>query len=245
MTGRVVVIIQARMTSTRLPGKVTLPLAGAPMLNRVLERASAIPGADHVCIAAPEGEVHDPIADIVRQFPDVSLVRGPEGDVLRRYALAADATDATTVIRITSDCPLIDPQVSGAVITLAQATGSSLARTALDSGYPHGYDTELFSAELLRIADRDATDPYDREHVSPYLWARPEEYPAIFLDRRPDRRSWRLTVDTPEDYARVCGIYDRLHPQNPLFGIKELEALCAAEPELLRGPAAADTLAET
>lgn len=238
MTGRVVVIMQARMTSTRLPGKVTLPLAGVPMLNRVIERASATPGVDHVCITAPEGDVHEPIADIVGQFPDVSLVRGPEGDVLRRYALAADATDATTVIRITSDCPLIDPQVSGAVLALAQTTGSSLARTAPDSGYPHGYDTEFFSAELLRIADRNATDPYDREHVSPYLWARSEEYPSVLLDRRPDRRYWRVTVDTPEDYARICGIYDRLHPQNPLFGIRELEALYAAEPELLRNPAA-------
>lgn len=232
MTGRVVVIIQARMTSTRLPGKVTLPLAGVPMLNRVLERASAIPGADHVCIAAPEGEVHDPIADIVRQFPDVSLVRGPEGDVLRRYALAADATDATTVIRITSDCPLIDPQVSGAVIGLARATGSSLARTAHDRGYPHGYDTELMSAELLRVADRDAIDPFDREHVTPFLWNRPDEFPAVFLDRRPDRRSWRLTVDTPGDYRYCSALYEKLYPRNPLFGIGDLEQLFATDPVL-------------
>ncbi|MDC0189697.1 glycosyltransferase family protein [Rhodospirillales bacterium] len=225
--------MQARMSSTRLPGKIALPLAGEPMLQRVVERAQAIPGVDCVCVAAPEGVVHDPIVDMLEPFKDVVVVRGPEYDVLRRYALAADATDATTVIRITSDCPLIDPQVSGAVLALANSTGSSFARTALDSGYPHGYDTEIFSAELLRIADRDATDPYDREHVSPYLWARSEEYPAVFLDRRPDRRFWRVTVDTPEDYARVSRIYDRLHPQNPLFGIKELEALCTAEPEYL------------
>ena len=126
----------------------------------------------------------------------------------------------------------IDPQVSGAVISLAQATGSSLARTAHDRGYPHGYDTELMSSELLRIADRDATDPFDREHVTPFLWNRPEQFPAVFLDRRPDRRSWRLTVDTPGDYKFCSALYEKLYSRNPLFGIGELEQLFAIDPVL-------------
>lgn len=234
MTGRTVVVIQARMTSTRLPGKIALPLAGAPMLQRVVERALAIPGADAVCVAAPEGDDHQPIVDMVEPMTGVSVVRGPENDVLKRYAQAADAMEATTVIRITSDCPMIDPQVSGAVIGLAKATGASLARTSPASGYPWGYDTELFDADLLRIAEKNATDAYDREHVSPYFWNRPEEFPAVFLDRRPDRREWCLTVDTESDYRRAQNIFGQLYAQNPLFGIRELEARFASDGEILQ-----------
>lgn len=232
MIRRTVVIIQARMTSNRLPGKITLPLAGAPLLQRVIERALAIPGADAVCVAAPEGDSHQPIVDMIAPIRDVAVIRGPEDDVLKRYSLAAEATDASRIVRITSDCPMIDPQVSGALIGLAKATGASLARTSPTSGYPWGYDTELFDIELLRAADKKAKDAHDREHVSPYLWNRPEEFPAVFLDRRPDRRSWRVTVDTPKDYNIVRKIFERLYPKNPLFGITEIEALFSADKDI-------------
>jgi spore coat polysaccharide biosynthesis protein SpsF len=233
VTNRTVVIIQARMTSTRLPGKVAMLLEGAPILQHVVERAKAIPGVDHVCVAAPEGHVHEPIVEMMARVSGVSVVRGPEHDVLRRYAVAAAATQADAIVRITSDCPMIDYKVSGAVIALAQTAGASLARTAHESGYPVGFDTEYLSADLLRIADREALDPYEREHVTPFLWRRPERFPSLYLDRDPDRHEWRLTVDTAADYTVAQDIYRRLYPINPLFGMEEIEPLLTKNPVVL------------
>ena len=233
VTSRTVAIVQARMTSTRLPGKVAMPLAGVPLLLHVVDRAARIPGVDAVCVAVPDGPEHKAIPDILAARPEVVVAYGPEHDVLRRYAIAAERTGAETVIRITSDCPMIDPVVSGALLSLYRTTGHRLARTAPERGYPWGYDTEVFAVELLRTADREATEAYDREHVTPYLWARPERFPAVFIDRSPDRRSWHVTVDTPADYAYVSALFDRLYGEDPFFGIAALERLYAEEPHYL------------
>ncbi|MHA1114244.1 MAG: cytidylyltransferase domain-containing protein [Alphaproteobacteria bacterium] len=230
---RTVAIIQARMTSTRLPGKVMKPLAGAPLLVRFLERVRRIAGIDAICVAAPVGNAHDPIAELVAPMPDIDLVRGPEDDVLRRFALAARSMDAATVVRITSDCPLFDPKVSAAVIAAFHAADVPYARTAPKSGYPHGFDTEVIAASALADADREATDPFEREHVTPFLRRRPERFPALHIDHRPDLRHWRLTVDTEADYALACAVYDALHDSNPAFGLAEMTALFAARPDLL------------
>lgn len=230
---RIVAIIQARMTSTRLPGKVMLPLAGRPMLLRVLDRVCAIAGIDAVCVAVPEGSVHDPVEALARQKEKVVVTRGPEQDVLRRYALAARALEAETVVRITSDCPLLDPAVSASVIAAYRSAGATLARTALSSGFPHGFDTEVFAARLLFEADREAREDEEREHVTPFFWNRPERYPAIFVDRIPDRRMWRLTVDTPADLKLAEAIYQELGNADPLFGLAAIETLLSKKPELL------------
>lgn len=233
------------MTSTRLPGKVAMPLEGTPILRHVVERAKAIPGVAHVCVAAPEGPAHQPIVQMMHAVSGVSVVRGPEHDVLRRYAVAADALQAEAVVRITSDCPMIDYKVSGAVVAMAEAAGVSLARTAHDSGYPLGFDTEYLSAEWLRIADREAVDPYEREHVTPFLWRRPDRFPSLYLDRRPDRHDWRLTVDTAADYAVARELYRRLFPTNHLFGMEEIEPLLSEDPAVLEaGAASAGTPAD-
>jgi spore coat polysaccharide biosynthesis protein SpsF len=104
----------------------------------------------------------------------------------------------------------------------------------MESGYPHGFDTEVFDVQALYEAEAKASDPYDREHATPYIWKRPKEYPSVIVDPRPDRRSWRLTVDTPEDYELIAAIYDTLYPDKPDFGYAELIALFEARPELLK-----------
>ena len=147
MSERVIVVIQARMTSTRLPGKVMLPLCGAPLVQRVIERARRIPGTDGVCLAIPPGEVHAPLHIVAKQ-QGVDLAIGPEEDVLARYVGAADQTGAKIVMRVTSDCPLIDPQVCGEVLTLMREKGVGCARTAADSGYPIGLDTEVMRRNI-------------------------------------------------------------------------------------------------
>jgi spore coat polysaccharide biosynthesis protein SpsF len=233
MGGRTMALIQARMGSTRLPGKVLLPLRGVPLLARVLERVSRIDGLDGVALAVPEGPAEGPIVDVARGFPNVTVTRGSETDVLRRSAEAIRAANATTVVRITSDCPMIDPGVSGAVLAAFNKSGAAYARTAIHHGFPLGFDTEVFAAEHLLAADREAADPYEREHVTPFIWRRPERFPAVYLDHFPDYRHWRLVVDTPEDYGVAKAIYDKLYESCPRFGFAELRKIAAAEPDIL------------
>lgn len=232
MSPRTVCIIQARMTSTRLPGKVMLPLAGRPLLERVAERVARTPGVNAVCIAIPEGAVHQPLA-VAAKAAGCIVVEGPEHDVLRRYRLAADATGADIVMRVTSDCPFVDPGICGAVLAVASVQGAPYVRTAIDTGYPLGLDVEVVTASALRAADAEAVDPFEREHVLPFVWRRPERFGCLMLDRRPDRRSWRLTVDQPEDYALAQAIYDAAWPQRKDFDFVWLERLLLSRPDIL------------
>jgi spore coat polysaccharide biosynthesis protein SpsF len=231
----VVAIIQARMTSTRLPGKVLKPLAGAPLIARVVERVVRIEGVHQVVVALAEGSAHDPVIAAIAGLP-VKIVRGPEQDVLVRTAAAARASEPATIMRITSDCPLIDPGVSASVLAAylaAKDTGICYARTAFESGFPLGFDTEVFAATSLYAAESQAKDAYEREHVTPYIWRRPNAYPALLIDAQPDRRHWRLVVDTEEDYCLVSAVYDSLYEANPVFGYTELCTFFAKHPEIL------------
>lgn len=223
------------MTSTRLPGKVMKPLAGAPLIRRMIERVLRIAGLDKVVIALAEGAVHDPVVDAVAGLP-VMVVRGSEQDVLLRTAKAAREAGAQTVMRITSDCPLVDPGVSAGVLAAYRATEASgirYARTAIEAGFPLGFDTEVFAAAALYEAEQNSSDPYEREHATPYIWRRPEQFPAMVIDAKPDRRVWRLVVDTEADLRMVSEVYDALYPANPAFGYADLIALFAERPALL------------
>lgn len=232
MSRRAVVIIQARMTSTRLPGKVLLPLGSATVLDSVLRRAARVPGVELVCVAVPEGVAHEPIVDVVRSYPEVAVTRGPEGDVLGRYAMAAKRVGADFVVRITSDCPLIDPAISGSVLAAAVAT-DGYARTNVETGYPHGLDTEALPVRLLEEADIEATEAFDREHVTPFIWRQPQRFPAVYLDRRPDRRDWRLTLDTPADYELMIRLWPLLGDAPEQCSFPTLERVLRERPELL------------
>jgi spore coat polysaccharide biosynthesis protein SpsF len=223
------------MTSTRLPGKVLKPLAGRPLIRRMLERVLRIAGVDRVVVALASGAAHDPVLEAIEEL-DVMVVRGSEHDVLARTAAASLAAEAATVMRITSDCAMTDPHVSASVLAAYFAmrpAGIRYARTAFHTGFPHGFDTEIFEAEALYEAASEASDPYEREHVTPFLWRRPERYPLAILDARPDRRHWRLVVDTEEDYRLASAVYDALFPEKPEFGFKDLQALFEARPGLL------------
>lgn len=220
------------MTSTRLPGKILLPLAGKPILARVIERTRAIQGVEAIVVAIPEGEEHAPIAALCAEL-STQVVRGPEQDVLKRTVLAAQSVNATTVMRLTSDCPFLDPDVSAAVLAGFRRTGTAYASNAMESGYPLGLDTQVTSMNALREADAEAVDAYEREHVTPFLWRRPDRYPALYLDHRPNLRAWRLVIDTPEDYAMACAVYETLAPSEPLFGLAALRRLFREQPQLL------------
>jgi spore coat polysaccharide biosynthesis protein SpsF len=233
---RTVAIVQARMTSSRLPGKVLLPLGSGRVIDSVIDRLRRVRALDAICVAIPQGAAHAPLADHLGARGDVTVTAGDEHDVLDRFRAAAAATAAARILRITADCPLIDPALVEAAIAVHAATNVRYVSTALESGYPLGFDVEIFDRAALDEA-AIAADDYEREHVTPFLWRRPERFAAIYLDRRPDRRAWRLTLDTPEDYGVIRAVHARLAPRDPGFGLAEIEALLKAEPGLLAGNA--------
>ena len=227
-----VAVIQARMTSTRLPGKVGLPLGDRTVLDHVIGRVARTEGVDRICLAVPMGAVHDAIDEVAVRHPGVRVVRGPEEDVLERTARAAAECDASRVLRVTSDCPLYDPEVGAHVLRMHGEQKVAFASTALETGFPIGLDAEVFDREILEEARSKASDPYEREHVTPYFWRRPEVIPAAYLDHQPDRRAWRLALDAAEDLWVLRNIFRAFGPLGPP-NFRELERWLVDHPEAL------------
>jgi len=227
---KVAAVIQARMTSTRLPGKALKTLCGEPMLLWVLSRVQRIELVDDVVVAIPDGPDHQPIATCLEAHPDITLVRGPEHDVLTRTLMAGKAVNADAIVRITSDCPMIDPDVCSSLVSAWRCSGARYGRLAFNSGFPLGFDTEVFRLEDLEKAASESSDPYEREHATPFLWRNPDRFPAIYIDANPNRRHWRLVVDTEDDFRLAEAIYERLGPD---FRYLDLVRLFEKEPRLL------------
>ena len=200
------VIIQARMTSSRFPKKVTAMLAGKPVLQHVIERAKQIPGIDMVIVAVPAQEVSIPIYQIANAL-DVYCASGSETDVLGRYWDAASMYGLTTkhsvIMRITSDCPLLSPLVAGEVLTMLKLKDCDYASNSFPNRtYPKGLDAEAFTWESLDSAHQVATAPYDREHVTPWMQRTSGIKKTCVCQKRNDSEiNW--CVDYPGDIARL------------------------------------------
>lgn len=227
------VIIQARMTSSRLPKKTLLPLAGKSMLHHVIDRCKRIEGIDGICVASPVGEEHMPIADAVKDLDNVAFFQGDEHNVLERTLGAAKHVNADTILRVTSDCPFIDPDVSSALLKAYRTAKVKYARLTIKTGYPLGFDTEVLPVELLETAVSEDPDQYEKEHATPFIWRRPERFPAIWMDHQPNRRHWRLVVDEENDYEMACAAYEELMKVNPEFTYQDLIDLFERRPDIL------------
>ncbi|MGH2444662.1 MAG: cytidylyltransferase domain-containing protein [Candidatus Limnocylindria bacterium] len=226
---RTVVVIQARMGSTRLPGKVLAGIAGRPMIAHVLERARLIAGTDEVVVAVPDLPEDDQLAAAVSAL-DARAIRGSAEDVLNRYITAMDATGATTVVRVTADCPLLSPRVASSVVA-AHADGEvDYASNTLGRTYPRGLDTEAVAGSALRAAQRESTSPGEREHVTPFIWHRPERFRLRSVRADVDRSQLRWTVDEPADLAFVRAVHEELGPRP--FEIEDVLALLKQRPGL-------------
>jgi len=186
-------IIQARMSSTRLPGKALLDLAGKPVLQHVVDRLADSWLKGHLLVATSKNLSDDPIADWCHSYK-VDVYRGPLNDVLDRFHCCAKAYGATTIVRVTADCPLLDPHLLDRTIELLHSSGADYAAT---QGFPPGVGQEAFTRDALFRAWRDATSPHDREHVVPWML----NHPGLFRDVYVDNPS--LTLDTPEDLERL------------------------------------------
>lgn len=226
----IVVVVQARTGSSRLPDKVMMDLNGRTVLAHVLDRARAIPGVDQVCCAVPDLPEDDPLAELAKRLGAV-VVRGSETDVLARYLKAARETGADAVVRITSDCPVLDPEVAGRVLSAldgAQAYASNVDPRS----WPKGLDAEAFTREALERAAVEAAAPYDREHVTP--WMRRAEGVSRANVALPDDRcaGWRWTLDYAEDLTFLRRLLAEAPGTRPDF--EALRRVVEAHPELPR-----------
>lgn len=220
---KVVAIIQARIGSTRLPGKVLMPILGRPMLGVLIDRIRKARKVNQIVVATSALERDDLIAEFVLQLDEnVKLWRGSEQDVLLRYYEAACDNEARIILRVTGDNPFFCAEVADALITMIKQ-GYDYAANNLDRRYPYGIDLEAFTFDTLKLAHAHATESYQREHVTPYI----RENPSIFrhgsLRLGEDLSALRLTVDSEEDYLRAKRLFEQFGPEVQFKEIAEWE----------------------
>ena len=225
------VIVQARMGSTRLPGKVMLELAGKTVLAQVLERCAAVPGVDLVCCATVEGPDGDPVAAEAARC-GAEVFRGSEDDVLDRTYRAAKEQRAEIVLRVTSDCPLIDPAVCGQVLALRVREDADYACNNMPASWPHGLDCEAFSFAWLERAASEARKPSEREHVSPFIRNHPDSRKANLPGPGGTGVRHRWTLDTPADLDFLRALFARLPVGRESWDYRVPLALVEQDPAL-------------
>jgi len=227
---KIAAIIQARMGSTRLPGKVLMDLGGKTVLARVVSRLRRATLLHEIVVATT-----DSVADnaIVRECDRLGVLffRGSENDVLDRYYQAARMCSAETVVRITSDCPATDSQLVDETIRIFQQEHADYASNVFPRTYPRGLDTEVFTVAALEQGWRDAHEPHEREHVTPYFYEHPELFRLVSLRGRIDYSRYRWTLDTAEDLKLLRTIYARFDNRDD-FSWSEVIQLMEREPEL-------------
>jgi glutamate-1-semialdehyde 2,1-aminomutase/spore coat polysaccharide biosynthesis protein SpsF len=224
------VIVQARMGSSRLPGKVMQELGGRTVLHHVLERCRMIPGADMVVCAVPDEAASAPLAAVAAECQSL-VYRGSESDVLSRYLGAAQAAGATVVMRVTSDCPLIEPVVCGEVLKLRNSEAADYAANNMPRSYPHGLDCEAFTAAALAEAHKTTRDPYDREHVTPWLRRAPHLKRVNLSSGQPSLERYRWTLDYPEDLAFFRAVFAAL-PAGSRGLMRDVLVVISEHPEI-------------
>ncbi|MBK4730643.1 glycosyltransferase family protein [Oxynema sp. CENA135] len=220
------------MTSTRLPGKVLKQVLGKPLLEYQIERLRRVKLADEIVIATTTNQTDDPIVNLCDRL-SVAYFRGSEQDVLERYYQAATAHKADVVIRVTSDCPLIDPQVINQVIDyyLQSQSNYDYVSNSIKRTYPRGMDTEVFSYSVLEQAFLEATAQPDREHVTPFIYRQPQRYRLGHVTYSEDCSHHRWTVDTPEDFELIKKIIETVYPNEPYFTLEDCLGLLQQHPD--------------
>lgn len=217
-----VLIVQARMTSTRLPGKVLLNVLHKPLLAYQIERLKKVQGASALVVATTTNDTDNPIVDLCDSL-QVPVFRGSEKDVLSRYYGAASQFSAQTIVRITSDCPLIDPAIVDSVISYFEQNQDryDYVSNCLKRTFPRGMDTEVFSMKALEMTQNLADSLAHREHVTPYL-RESGQFRLANVAFRSDESRYRLTVDTAEDFSLIRKLLESLYPHNPNFTLDDI-----------------------
>jgi spore coat polysaccharide biosynthesis protein SpsF len=230
---RTVATIEARMTSSRLPGKVLAKADGTPMLELMIERLRFAPELDEIVIATTSNATDDDIEVLARRL-GVGIWRGSEEDVLVRVLDAATAYKADAIVELTGDCPLLDPVLVSETIQHYRTAGVDYVSNGRTPGYPMGMGVQVFAAEVLRDVAARTDDPVDHEHVSLYIYRHPEIYSLSGVDAPKEhaRPDMRLTLDTSEDLAVIRAVFAALRPKRRDFSLSEIIAFIDAHPEI-------------
>jgi spore coat polysaccharide biosynthesis protein SpsF len=238
---RVVAVIQARMASTRLPGKVLLPLRGQPLLARMLARVRQARTLDEVVVATTRLGSDAPIRALAEAC-GVRCVAGHPDDLVDRHLEAARATGADAIVKIPSDCPLIDPAIVDQTVGVYRAHHARLefVSNIHPPTWPDGNDVEVMSREALEVTWREADLAFQREHTTPFIWDQPERFSTasvVWSSGRNLYASHRLTLDYPEDYAVIRAVDEALGeaPDDaPAYTVDAIVAFLDAHPEVRR-----------
>jgi len=225
------VILQARMTSSRLPGKVMMDLCGAPMLTRQIERIRRARFINRIIVATSEGVEDTPVA-LLAQHLGVDCFRGSLKDVLGRFCHAAMEYSSDHVMRLTGDCPLADPGLIDDLIAFHLEGGYDISSLGIERTFPHGLDAEVMTFAALQSAGAAACSAHDREHVTPYLYARPELFRVGSMRQARDESHLRWTVDYPEDMEVVRRIFAHFLEVKPDFTWTDVKAFLKAAPHV-------------
>lgn len=228
---RIEAFIQARMGSSRLPGKVLKKVLGRSLLDFLVERLVESKEIDKIVILTTHEVADDAIAAFCKE-KKISIFRGSEEDVLDRYYQAALVYKPDGIVRITADCPLIDPQIVDQVIRVFREGYSQIdyVSNTLEKTFPRGLDVEVFSFHALRQAFRLAIRPDEREHVTLFLYRHPELFKLKNVACKRVLSHYRWTVDTPEDFALIRLILENLYPSDPHFGLNDVLQLLIQHP---------------
>jgi spore coat polysaccharide biosynthesis protein SpsF len=231
---RTIVIVQARMGSTRLPGKILKKIMGKPLLEYQIERLKRVKNIDDVVIATTENIIDNPVVELCKKL-HCSIFRGSEDDVLLRYYLAAVRFKADCIVRVNADCPLIDPEVVSDIVDyyLSNYRNIDYVSNILEKGFPIGLHTEVFSMSSLRLANKNSNSLIEREHVTPYIYRNPDLFKigSVVLD---DNLSYyRWTVDYPEDFDLVKKIIEGIYPTKVDFDMFDVISYLKSNPELM------------
>jgi len=229
---RVVIITQARMTSTRLPGKVLRKVQWKSLLEHQLDRLKRVASIVEVIVATTVNHSDEPIVELCKKL-QVAYHRGSENDVLARYYGAAEPFKPDVVVRVTSDCPVIDPGVIEQVIQfyIDHYPNYDYVSNCLTRSYPRGMDTEVFSFQALEEAFNEATALPDREHVTPFIQNQPDRYRLGDVSYHQNQNSHRWTVDTEEDFDLISKIIDTLYPEKANFNLEDILKILEQNPE--------------
>lgn len=226
-----VAIVQARMGSTRLPGKVLKKLVDCSVIVHVINRLKEVSNINRIVVATTTLKQDDCIVEELKKH-DVIICRGSEQDVLGRYYESAVKSNAANIIRITADCPLIDPGLVENIVEFFKEKKVDYVSNSLIRTFPRGLDTEVFTMEALERAYKNAKDPVLREHVTPYIYTNPDKFRIKNFINDINFSNYRWTLDTIEDWHLISEIYQRLYEPGKMFYWQEVLHLMENYPEL-------------
>ena len=228
------VIIQARVGSTRLPGKVMKQISEKTILIHDLERIKRMETIDNIIVATTTLKKDDIIVNTVKEYDEkIGIYRGSSEDLLDRYYKAAKEFKADVIVRISSDAPLIDPKISDLVVKTFLENNCDYCCNNMPRTYPYGLDTEVFSFESLERAWKEARTPYETEHVTPYIWANPDKFILLNVENNVDLSNLRWALDYPEDFEFIIEIYKTLYKEGEIFLMQDVLNLLKKEPQLM------------